>query len=90
MVTQSPIHSISKIKFLNQFNFQTIKKMLHRVSLLLLVSTSIMAEEEKERAECIMWSHLENKTMPLQDQGRYERNVNYMISYWSMVIKSLL
>ena len=22
-----------------------------------------------ERAECIMWSHLENKTMPLQDQG---------------------
>ena len=38
--------------------------MLHTVSLLLLVSTIIMAEEE--RAECIMWSHLENQTMPLQ------------------------
>ena len=24
---------------------------------------------EEERAECIMWSHLENKTMHLQDQG---------------------
>ena len=24
---------------------------------------------EDERAECVMWSHLENKTMPLQDQG---------------------
>ena len=22
-----------------------------------------------ERAECVMWNHLENKTMPLQDQG---------------------
>ena len=70
--------------------FRQYNKMLHTVSLLLLVSTSIMAEEEKERAECIMWSHLENKTMPLQDQGRYERNVNYLISAWSMVINSLL
>ena len=23
----------------------------------------------EQRAECLMWSHLENKTMPLQDEG---------------------
>merc|ERR1719336_764957 len=28
-----------------------------------------MIKGDEERAECIMWSHLENKTMPLQDQG---------------------
>ena len=27
------------------------------------------AGAEQERAECVMWAHLENKTMPLQDQG---------------------
>ena len=27
------------------------------------------ASETEEREECVMWSHLENKTMPLQDQG---------------------
>ena len=26
-------------------------------------------DAEERRAECVMWSHLENKTMPLQDQG---------------------
>ena len=42
---------------------------------LTLVVASLMgaslgaALTEEERAECVMWSHLENKTMPLQDQG---------------------
>ena len=27
------------------------------------------AGADSERAECVMWAHLENKTMPLQDQG---------------------
>jgi hypothetical protein len=30
-------------------------------------SSSVMAgEAEDKRAECMMWSHLENKTLPLQ------------------------
>ena len=30
----------------------------------------------EKRAECEMWSHLENKTMPLQ-VTRYTFNINY-------------
>lgn len=35
-----------------------------------LMGASLGSElTEEQRAECVMWSHLENKTMPLQDQG---------------------
>ena len=37
--------------------------------MMLLVMMMGMIKGDEERAECIMWSHLENKTMPLQDQG---------------------
>merc|ERR1719297_392673 len=37
--------------------------------MMLLVMMMGMIKGDQDRAECIMWSHLENKTMPLQDQG---------------------
>ena len=37
--------------------------------MMLLVMMMGKIKGDEERAECIMWSHLENKTMPLQDQG---------------------
>ena len=45
--------------------------MMYWLLLLLGLTVQVRTEEmsQEKRAECIMWSHLENKTMPLQDQG---------------------
>merc|ERR1719297_615837 len=37
--------------------------------MMLLVMMMGMIKGDQDRAECVMWAHLENKTMPLQDQG---------------------
>ena len=44
---------------------QTIALLLFSLKL----ARSDVKNEKSERAECVMWSYLENKTMPLQDQG---------------------
>jgi len=37
------------------------------VGVLMVVSrTTLGGEAEDQRAECMMWAHLENKTLPLQ------------------------
>jgi len=49
-----------------------VKSMEITLSVLLLslsVTQSEPVKDKSTRAECVMWSYLENKTMPLQDQG---------------------
>ena len=60
---------------LNQFYFQ----MNHWLLFLLLA----VLEVRGERAECVMWAHLENKTMPLQDQGEATCTTNDQCSGFS-------
>jgi len=57
---------------------------MYWVLLLLVASREVRAEEEEDkRAECIMWSHLENQTMPLQDQGHATCTTNDQCSGFS-------
>jgi len=57
--------------------YKRMIKFLESPCFVLLLLLSVVTEGEEtddsgdaeKRAECLMWSYLENKTMPLQDQG---------------------
>lgn len=40
------------------------------------VAKSSESEDKRHRAECLMWSKLENQTLPLQDQGHANCSTN--------------
>jgi len=47
------------------------------LALLLTLSCCLGLEDHmKERPECLMWAKLENKTLPLQDQGHANCSTN--------------
>ena len=63
----------------NKNNISTMKSFSLVVSIVIIIqqlSCVTSFDEKRHRAECQMWGKLENRTLPLQNQGHADCSVN--------------